>query len=367
MNKNFENRLMKLRKLLKEQLCDALFLYGRVNTQYFTGFTGSDSFALILTEDNAALAEQYIFLDSRYTEQGKAQCPLFQQEAMKEGILKDCIAKIKEKNLKTVAVEAEYLTLQYSQILSKELPDVTFLPLGKELSALRVVKDAEELKAIKKAIEIADEAFALLLPEIKVGMKETEVAAKLEYFMRKLGASGTSFNTICASGHRGALPHGVASEKRIEAGEAITLDFGCIYQGYCSDITRTIFLGTPQPEILKIYEVVLEAQEAAEKFIKAGVLGSEAHKVAADIIAKHGYGAYFGHGLGHSLGLEIHELPSASPRGTEPLPAGSLITVEPGIYVPGLGGVRIEDTCLVTENGLEILTKADKSVLVLPV
>lgn len=357
-------RLESLRNLLKEQNLDGFFIYGRVNTQYFTGFTGSDSFSLIVTDKES---EQYIFLDSRYTEQGKIQCQDFIREDFKEGILADCIEKIRSLNLKRVAVEADYLTLNYLEILKTRLPEVEFVALGQDLARLRFVKDEQELQALRKAIKIADDAFALLLPEIKVGMKESEIAARLEYHMRALGASGTSFNTICASGWRGALPHGVASEKVVEAGEAITLDFGCLYQGYCSDITRTIFLGEPNPEILKIYNVVLEAQLAAEDYIKAGVIGADAHKVAADIISKHGYGQYFGHGLGHSLGLEIHELPSASPRGLEPLPAGSLITVEPGIYVAGLGGVRIEDTCLVTEDGLEILTQADKSVIILPV
>lgn len=365
MNEQFrEKRLERLRSVLKDQAAEAFFIYGRVNTQYFTGFTGSDSFALISTEEEKG---QYIFLDSRYTEQGKIQCPLFIQAPFKEGILSDCIETIKRLNFKTVVVEADYLTLNYLKILEQRLPEVKFIPLGAELSKLRYIKDEAEIQSLRKAIKIADDAFALLLPEIKVGMKESEIAARLEYHMRALGAAGTSFTTICASGWRGALPHGVASDKVVEAGEAITLDFGCIYQGYCSDITRTIFLGEPNPEILKIYKVVLEAQLAAENYIKAGVIGADAHKVAADIIAQHGYGAYFGHGLGHSLGLEIHESPSASPRGLEPLPAGSLITVEPGIYVPGLGGVRIEDTCLVTETGLEILTQADKSIIVLPI
>lgn len=363
-------RLERLKSLLKEKKLDALLLYSRVNTQYFTGFTGTDSFALICAEAKEPACSHYIFLDSRYTEQGKIQCVDACRLPATNGHLNAAVEKIADLGLASVAVEAEYLPLELYLSLKEKLnksSSTTQVEVLKssDLSPLRYIKDEYEIACLRKAISISDQALARLLPEIKVGMTETEIAARLEYHQRMLGASGTSFTTICASGVRGALPHGIASDKKVAYGEAITLDFGCLYEGYCSDITRTIFLGKPQEEIYKIYHIVLEAQLAAEAFIRPGVLGKEAHKIAADIIAKHGYGEYFGHGLGHSLGLEIHELPSASPKSEAKFEAGMLITVEPGIYVPGLGGVRIEDTCLVTEDGLEILTSADKSVIVL--
>lgn len=355
-------RLLALREVLKNNDIDAILLYGRVNTQYFTAFTGSTSFALIETDTD----NQYIFVDSRYTQQAEKECPDYIKIDANSGLYSAVTSMIDEKKYKNLAFESAYMDCDLYFFLQKKLSAVKLVPLNEELSNLRIIKDEYELSCLRKAISISDEAFKMLLPEIKAGMSEKQIAAKLEYHMKCLGASDPSFATICASGYRGAMPHGIASDKIVEYGEAITLDFGALYKGYCSDITRTIFLGEPDKEILKIYNVVLKAQLEAEKFIKAGILGSEAHKVAADIIAENGYGQYFGHGLGHSLGLEIHESPSASPRGDKVLPAGSLITVEPGIYVPGLGGVRIEDTCLVKEDGLEVITAADKSVIILP-
>lgn len=359
--KYIQERLFKLRKLLRAKNIDAILLFGRVNTQYYTGFTGTDSYAIVEANND----KQYIFLDSRYIEQGKVQCTEYEVVNANNGLLKNALDKIENQGYKTVALEAEYMPWHLVLSCQKMLKEVEFVPLNEELAEIRVIKDELELELLRKAIWISDEAFKLLIPEIRRGMTENQIAARLEYHMRCLGATSPSFTTICASGVRGALPHGVASDKIVEDGEAITIDFGALYKGYCSDITRTIFLGEPNPEILKIYNVVLEAQLAAEKFIKAGVAGKDAHEVAAKIIRDAGYGQYFGHGLGHSLGLEIHESPSASPRSSAALPAGSFITVEPGIYVPGLGGVRIEDTCLVLEDGLEVITSADKSIIIL--
>jgi len=200
---------------------------------------------------------------------------------------------------------------------------------------------------------------------MKPGAKEIDIAGEMEYKMKKLGAQGTSFETIVASGPRSALPHGVAGTRELKNGDAVVLDFGAIYEGYCSDITRTVFIGKPSEELLNIYNIVLRAQLEAIKNAAAGMTGRELDNVARSIIYNAGYERCFGHGLGHGVGVEIHEKPSVSPRGDDILKSGMVFTIEPGIYVEGVGGVRIEDTVLMTDKGLKILTKSKKDLIVL--
>lgn len=352
-------RIQALRDWMREAGLEAVVLYSRENTRYFTGFTGTESYALITAD------KLQIFLDSRYQEQGKAQCPEYEMIPANSGLLADVNKALQQLGLKKVGLEAEYLPWHLALSLHKANEGVEFLPLTRELAALRVIKDEEELRLLRRAIWISDEAWRQLLPTIRAGQTENQIAAQLEHNMRMLGASCPSFSTIMASGVRGALPHGRATDKEVQAGEAITMDFGALYEGYCSDITRTVFLGTPNPEILKIYEAVLEAQLEGERVLRSGVTGASVHEAARSVLEKHGYAKYFGHGLGHSLGLEIHESPRCSPTYNELLPAGCMMTVEPGVYIPGLGGVRIEDTCLVREKDCEVITAADKSVIVL--
>lgn len=214
-----------------------------------------------------------------------------------------------------------------------------------------------------KAAAIADDAFHELIPHIKVGRRESELAAELEYNMRKRGAQKTSFDTIVASGVRSALPHGVASNKVIEEGDFVTFDFDCIYDGYCSDMTRTVVMGKAAPWQKEIYEIVLAANELGEEVLFPGKTGIEVDQAVRDFIASKGYGAYFGHGLGHGVGLDIHEKPNLNKGNPDPIPVGAIVTVEPGIYLPGKGGVRIEDTVIVTEWGCERLTLVEKELM----
>lgn len=354
------DRLSALRAWMSEQKLEAILLYSRENTRYFVGFTGTESYALVTP------TAQYIFLDSRYTEQGKTQAANFELVFANTGLLVGVNEVLAKLGLKKIGLEAEYLPWSIQLALQKANPSVEFVPMGSGLAALRVVKDESELATLRKAIWISDEAWRQLLPTIRPGQTENQIAAQLEHNMRMLGASGKSFDTIMASGVRGALPHGRASDKVVEAGEAITMDFGALYEGYGSDITRTVFLGTPNPDILKIYNIVLEAQLAGEKALRAGVYGRDVDAASRQVIRDAGYGEYFGHGLGHSLGIEIHENPRCNPTSEILLQAGCMMTIEPGIYIPGLGGVRIEDTCLIRETDCEVITAADKSVIVLP-
>jgi len=228
-----------------------------------------------------------------------------------------------------------------------------------------MIKDNDELNKIKKAVEIAEKAFVDVLPFIKPGVIEYEIALELEYKMKKLGAKGASFDIIVASGPRSALPHGVADIREFQYGDAVVMDFGAVYNGYCSDMTRTFFIGTPAKELKEIYDIVLKAQMEAVIKASTKITGKDLDGISRNIISDAGYDKYFGHGLGHGVGVEIHEMPVISPKGKEQLKAGMVFTVEPGIYVEGLGGVRIEDMVCLAESGAEILTKSSKELIIL--
>lgn len=358
--KHQDARLSKLRDMMGNNDVDAVLLTSRENNRYFANFSGTTSICLI-TEYFAK-----IYVDSRYIEQAKEQCGAFEAVLVTSPQAK-MFDDLKEAKVKRLAIEDEDVTVSYLNGL-KKLDDkscVEFVSLSSLISKIRFVKDAFEIEQLKIAAKIADNAFLDLLKVIKVGMKECEVAAYIENHMRMNGASAPSFDTIVASGYRSAMPHGVASEKLIEKGDAVTIDFGCIYNGYCSDTTRTIFVGGVREEkLVDVYNTVLLAQTTAVSKIKAGMTGQEADAIARDIISGKGYGEYFGHSLGHSTGLLIHELPSLSPSYKDSIPLGSMVTVEPGIYIAGLGGVRIEDSCLVTEAGLEAFNHTPKELLV---
>jgi len=238
-------------------------------------------------------------------------------------------------------------------------------PFSKTIKNPRRIKDKEEIRKIAQAEELGDRAFSYILDFIKAGKSEKEVAVELEFFMRRNGASKLSFDTICASGVRSAMPHGVASDKIIEKGDFVTLDFGCVLDGYCSDMTRTVVVGKATQRQKEIYEIVLKAQKSALDIVKAGILCKTADKVARDIIDNAGYKDNFGHGTGHSVGIEIHELPSLSPKSEDILEVGNVVSVEPGIYIEDFGGVRIEDLVQIMPDGIENLTKSKKNLLII--
>lgn len=264
-----------------------------------------------------------------------------------------------------VLIEDEYLTLNQYRSLLQAMPRLQFGELGSLCEQIRAVKSEEEISYILGAQQIAEKAFAKLLHFIKPNVTERDVAAELEYQMKKLGAEGTSFDTIVASGVNSSVPHAVVSDLRILPGEFITIDFGAKYRGYCSDMTRTLFLGKPNKEERDFYQIVLKAQRTAIEHIRAGITGREADSYAREVIRANGYGEYFGHGLGHGVGLFIHEQPRVSPASEQVLLPNMVVTVEPGVYLKGKMGVRIEDMVVVEENGVRDLTATSAELIAL--
>lgn len=338
--------------LLHEQEVSGIFIKGDVSVRYFTGFTGGDSLLYVDSK------RKIIITDSRYVLQAKEEAPECEIVEHTNGFWAE-VAKLKLAG--TFALDGDYFSYTEQCALAAAVPDVIFKNIN--LVALRQIKTQEELQLITKAVEISDVAFAKLIPCIKEGVSEIELAAKLEFNMRKLGSEGVAFATIVASGTRSALPHGLATEKLITSGDFVTFDFGAIYKGYRSDITRTLVVGTASGWQRDIYKIVLQANLLGESIVKSGMTGSEVDAKVRKFIADSGYGAYFGHGLGHGVGLDIHEKPVLSrSSGNVLLPVNSVVTVEPGIYIPGKGGVRIEDTVVVTQQGCRVLTTAPKQL-----
>lgn len=361
MSSIYAARRKRLLNAMQSENMAAVILTSRENTRYFTGFSGTTSVAY-LTATEAA-----ILVDFRYVEQAKSQCsdlPVIEVDRQVLSALNNYADKWGDEK---VGVEDHDLVWRDLLYIRQGNPQAEFVPSSAWINALRTVKDSGEQELIQKAALIADRAFAELLPYIKPGVPEQELAGRLEFFMRAGGAEGPSFETIVASGVRSAMPHGVASEKKIEFGDPVVFDFGCLYKGYCSDMTRTVFVGEVSDKMREVYDVVSAAQTAALKQIKAGLTGANCDSFARDVIEEAGYGAYFGHSLGHSLGLLIHESPNFSPRSTEIIPEGAVLSVEPGIYLPGIGGVRIEDIGVVKKDGFENFTTSPKELLVLPV
>ncbi|HLO04144.1 MAG TPA: Xaa-Pro peptidase family protein [Symbiobacteriaceae bacterium] len=352
-------RLAKLRERLAHDGLDAILISKPENQAYLSGFTGSNGLLLV------SATEALLFTDFRYAEQAAEQAPAFTVE-MPEGALIGAAAKIVEADkLKKVGFESDFLTVDahkaYTQVIS---PDF-LVAAGGLVEEIRMIKDEAELDLMRKAAQIADEAFAAILPLIKAGAREWDLAVELEYQMKKRGAEGLAFEIIAASGVRSSMPHGRASAKIIEQGDLVTFDFGAIYQGYCSDMTRTLMVGEPTAEQRRIYEIVLEAEKRGLAACKAGITGHDLDAVCRDYILEHGYGPEFGHSTGHGVGRYIHEGPRLRKGSNQVLQPGMIVTIEPGIYLPGWGGVRIEDMVLVTETGCESLTKTTKDLLVL--
>ncbi|GAB6182096.1 Xaa-Pro dipeptidase [Desulfotomaculum defluvii] len=352
-------RLTRLRQKMSEQGISHLFVTKPENRFYLSGFTGTTGVLLI----GQATAD--FLTDFRYIEQVKIQSPHFNVVKVDQvspfGLLSDILRNYKSDKL---AFEADHLTHKQYQELKNQLPGIELVPCEELLEDLRMIKDEVEIDVIRSAMQIGDKAFNHILKCIKPGTSELELTLELEFFMRKLGASGTAFDTIMASGPRSALPHGVASERLLQTGDFLTMDFGALYQGYNSDMTRTVVLGQPDSKQQEIYNIVLEAQMAGLAAVRAGVPAKEVDAAARAVISNHGYGEYFGHGTGHGVGIAIHESPRLNTKDETILQPGMVVTVEPGIYLPQWGGVRIEDSVLVTENGCEILTSSPKKELI---
>lgn len=349
-----QKRIEKLRKIIGEE--NAALISGRANIFYYSGFTSEDAY-LLITPDSA-----YIYTDSRYTVQAKLQAENFELIESEKGLkrLLDRAA-----GCSAIIMEDECVTVSMLKKLTEAAGGIRLLGGSKHISLPRCVKDEEEIKKIAEAERLGDVAFSHILDYIKAGMTEREIALELEFFMRRYGASSLSFETIAASGERSAMPHGTASDRMLKSGDLFTLDFGCVLDGYCSDMTRTVCIGNPDERSREIYNVVLKAQETALSKIHAGMSCKDADKAARDVIAEAGYGSFFGHSLGHSVGVEIHELPRLSPKSEDVLECGNVVTVEPGIYIEGFGGVRIEDVVAVSESGVKNLTHSSKELIII--
>ena len=305
------------------------------------------------------------FTDSRYIESAQAGIQHFEVLMVDRAAgypqrINDAIADF---GITTLGYEEAYLTVAEFMDYEKNLK-AKLVPFHEQISAFRGTKEPWEIQLMKKAQEITDKAFSEVVTRIKPGMSELELQAELIYCLYKNGGTGLSFDPIVVSGPNTSLPHGVAGERIIQAGDFVTMDFGASYRGYCSDMTRTVAVGYATEEMEKIYNIVLEAQLAGIAATRAGVAGQVVDGAARKVIADAGYGEYFGHGYGHSLGLEVHENPSPNARNTEPLPAYSVCSAEPGIYLPGKFGVRIEDVTILTEDGCENITKSPKNLII---
>ncbi len=354
------SNLDKLRQLMEENAIDAVIISEDRNKRYYSGYTGTDAYLLILAES------RFLITDFRYIEQAKAQCPgyeiieAFGQKAY-EFIKQTC----EETGAKRIWFEDDTLTFKEYTDIKAALDPLELVPDSGSIAKPRILKTPKEVNNIRKAAKLADKGFLHILDFIRPGVTEREIALELEFFLRENGSEGLAFPIIAASGPNGALPHAEPTDDKLEYGTLITLDFGCVVNGYCSDMTRTVALGEPPEKLKEVYHIVLEAQKRALDFLKPGISGIEADKQARDHIFSHGYGDYFGHGLGHGVGLNVHEAPRLSPRGETILEPGMVVSVEPGIYLPGLGGVRIEDLVVITENGFDNLVSSRKDLIIL--
>jgi Xaa-Pro aminopeptidase len=356
-------RAQRLREALDTHGLDAILISQPENRRYLSGFTGSAGF-LLVTADRAVLAT-----DFRYYEQVSRQAPGWELAKI-TGYFQDLLpGLLADLGVKRLGFESQHVTVDELYTWSAAVEGIEWLPLKKTVETIRAVKDEGEIEALRRAVQITDAAFAHLVGVIRPGMTEVEVAWQIESFMRTHGANKVAFDLIVAAGPNGALPHARPGDRVIQPGEPIVIDIGCAVDGYCSDMTRTICIGTsgaraPSPKYLEIWNLVLQAQEAAETGIHAGVTGAEADALARDVIRDAGYAEFFGHGLGHGVGLAVHEDPRASRLWPAAFEAGMTLTVEPGIYLPGEFGVRIEDLVVIREGGVEILTGTPKTPVI---
>ncbi len=352
-------RLAKLRAEMAAADVDGLLIAHGPNRKYMTGFAGSAGYVLV------SQSEALLLTDFRYMEQAAAQAPAFtviRHAARSAETIAEQAARL---GIRRFGVEARHVTMSVLRTLQEAIGCAELIPTEDVVEKLRDVKDEAEIQVLEQAARIAETAFEETLALVRPGVAERELAAELDYRMRRHGADCGWFPFIIASGERSALPHGTASDKAIASGEFVTFDFGAIVDGYLSDITRTVFVGTPTSRHKEIYGIVLEANQCAIAGLRPGMTGKEGDALGRNVIAAHGYGDYFGHGLGHGIGLEIHERLRLSRESDSVLEPGNVLTVEPGIYLPGFGGVRIEDDVLVTRTGVRTLTSLPRELIAL--
>lgn len=354
------NHLKQIAAKLPDYRLDALLITSEPGEYYATGFHG-EGYVLVTPHKN------YYTTDSRYIEAAAAiENVDMTMIGAGKGHLELAVEHVKAEGVRTLGIEEGYLSVaDYERIRAAMPRGVELVPAQKLLTDLRAQKDEEELGYMRRAQACTDKAFAEILNFIKPGVTENEIAARLTYLMMNYGARKNSFDPIVASGPNGSMPHAIPTERQVGQGEFVTMDFGCMVEGYCSDMTRTVCVGQPTEEMVKVYNTVLEAQKAGIAVAKAGVPGCDIHNAAREVIRAAGYGEYFGHGFGHSLGLEIHEDPGARPANKNPMPLHCAVSAEPGIYLPGRFGVRIEDVIVLTETGCIDITGSPKELIIL--
>ena len=352
----------KLQEVIKNEKIDALLLTGlenpvaAKNLQYITNYSGSYGFSII--GENF----KYFVSDFRYRQQAKNEAPEFTFVEIDGSLIDALNSIVKKEKIKLLGFDQK---IRYSEFSMYQDLDCELIPTRNLVESLRVSKTKDEVKLIKKACEITDQALTYVLDFVKPGVKERDLEILLKNKMIELGADSTWPRFIVASGERGSMPHGMASDKLLKEGELVTFDIGCFYKGYSSDMTRTVAIGEIDTQLKQIYDIVLEAQKRGVQAAIAGITGKELDSVCRDYISGAGYGEYFKHGTGHGLGLDVHESPRVSQANDKPLELGACVTIEPGIYISGLGGVRIEDDVILTEDGCIVLNEFPKELITL--
>jgi len=356
---SFQNRIEKLNNKLSDFNLDGLYVTNLTNVRYLTGFTGSAG-SLLLIGDKC-----HFFTDGRYTEQAKEQinhCDIHIVGSAHYLAIKEKKIILNDAN---IGIESSFVSVNSFDSIMSELSHVKWHKIDDIIGQIAAVKDQHEINSLQTAIEITDQVFTEIIPELKVGAIEKQIAAKISYLFKMHGADGDSYDPIIGSGHLGALPHATPSDKRFENGDFVVMDFGALYNGYHADMTRTIVVGSATDKHKEIYNIVLESQLAGIKSARAGMTGKELDAVCRKVIDDAGYGDKFIHSTGHGLGLEVHTYPRISSYNTNPLLENYVITIEPGIYLEGWGGVRIEDDCLIQKDGCIAMNKSTKEMLIL--
>ncbi len=354
-------RLTRLRDRMEAEELGAFIVLDLLNVRWLSGFTGSSG-ACVVTPDEAVL-----FTDGRYRIQAAEECPEWELRVSNEPLSVQVGAFLACRGALRAGFEADVMTCEQFDQVTAAAPEALLVGRKEMVSSMRAVKDPWEIALLRKAAAVTDEAFREILPHIRPGVSERKLALELAYALGRCGAERESFPGIVASGERSALPHARPTERILKEGEPVLLDFGGAVGGYAADITRTVFIGTPPARLAEVYEVVLQAQEEALEAIRPGVPGRDVDSVARQVITAAGYGDCFGHGLGHMLGLDVHDGPALSPRSTVTLQEGMVLTVEPGVYLEGVGGIRIEDDVVVTADGCDILTRSPKDLHIIEV
>lgn len=352
-----KNRLETARIKLHENKLDGILITNRANVLYISGFSGSNGVLLLTDKRN------YLITDFRYIEQAEKESPHVSIVEHKMALMNTVVSKVRRLKIRRLGIESKSINLDQFYELREKAKGVRITPAKDFVEELREVKDADEIKKITNAVKIAEAAFSEMVKLIRPDIAEKELADALDFCMRKYGAQKNAFDTIVAAGSKSSLPHAKPGQEKVMHGDRILFDWGAQVDFYNSDLTRDVFMGKITHQAEKIFQIVHDAQRFAIEKIKAGIVAREVDRLARSYIEKRGFGKQFGHGLGHGIGLEVHEGPAINRRNKKPLKAGMVITIEPGIYIPEWGGIRIEDMVLVTEDGCKVLSHLPKQIV----